>query len=74
MFVKLEGKTVKGRNKLREAGSPNHWIVTDKRDYVSFSDRVGPWLLVRPDNNQSDKSRWVNMFDDWDFVVNILNV
>jgi hypothetical protein len=73
MFIKLEGITNKARNKLREAGSPNHWIIIEKRDYVAFSDRSGPWVLVRPDNNQHDKSRWVHLFDDWDFKVEVIN-
>lgn len=69
MAVVLTPKTGKGKNKLHEAGNPAHWIVVETREMVGFSDREGPWLFVRPDNNMHDKSRWVHATSDVDFVV-----
>ena len=70
--IKLHHKTQRGRNKLNEAGNPEHWIVLEQRDYVSFSDRNGPWIHVQPTNNSKDKSRWVSMTDDHDFTVEVI--
>lgn len=66
--VKLVAKTNKGKNKINEAGKPDHWIVLETRDFVGFSDRGGPWLHIIPDNNV-DQSRWVHQLDDRDFNV-----
>lgn len=70
--VTLEPKTGKGRNKINEAGKPEHWIVQDQRESVGFSERDGPWLLIQPANNAGDKSRWVNLVNDNDFVVTVV--
>lgn len=68
-YVKLIPKTGKAKNKIREAGWPDHWIVVDEKDMVPFSERDGPWLHVTPDNNNNDKSRWVHQHNDNDFIV-----
>ena len=71
--VKLTGKTAKGKNKINESGKPDHWIISETREYVSFSDRKGPWLHVYPDNNSGpDKSRWVHAYDDINFNVELI--
>ena len=63
---------MRGKNKINEAGKPTHWIVLEERDMVGFSDRQGPWLLVQPDNNTKDQSRWVHLTDDKDFEVRVV--
>ena len=68
--VKLHHKTLRGKNKISEAGNPEHWTVLDQRDYVAFSERNGPWLHVCPNNK--DKSRWVSTTDDPDFTVEVI--
>lgn len=71
--VKLTGKTLKGKNKLREAGNPEHWTVLKQQAMVGFSDREGPWLLVAPENKSHyDHQRWVSLTDDHDFFVEIV--
>jgi len=69
MYVKLIPKNGKASNLIGMAGWPDHWVVTDKKDMVGFSDRSGPWLHVTPDNNHSDSKRWVHQHNDKDFVV-----
>ena len=72
-FVKLTGKTGKAKNKINEAGKPDLWVVNEIRNVIGFSDRAGPWLHIRPDNNLSEKSRWVHLNDDSDFKVEVVN-
>lgn len=69
--VNLTGKTLKGKNRIREAGT-NHWIVLREADEVVFSVRPGPWLFVTPDANKQDFSRWVQLADDPDFIVEVI--
>ena len=71
-FVRLIGKTLKGRSKLNDAGKPDHWVIIEERSMIGFSDRPGPWIHVRPDNNNTDKSRWVNLHNDFDFEVEVI--
>jgi hypothetical protein len=60
----------KDYERLREAARHYaQWVVTEKRDMVAFSERDGPWLHVVPDNNNTDKSRWVHQHSDKDFNV-----
>lgn len=70
--IKLTHKTGRGRNKINEAGNPEHWIVLREQDYVVFSEREGPWLFVRPANNMDNKERWVSTTNDPDFNVEII--
>lgn len=71
--VKLHPKSMKGRNKINEAGKPEHWLVLEERDFVSFSQRNGPWLHVAPDiPGNKDLSRWVSTTDDPDFTVEVV--
>ena len=73
-YLKLLGKTGKGKNKINEAGKPEHWIVMEQRDSVGFSDREGPWLHIYPDNNSGTaNSRWVHASDDRDFTVELIS-
>ena len=72
-YLRLKGKTNKGKNKINEAGKPGRWVLIEQRDSVGFSDREGPWLHVYPDNNENvSKSRWVHATDDRDFTVELI--
>lgn len=68
--VKLTAKTLKGKNRLREAGDPEHWTVLKQQAMVGFSQHEGPWLFVKPQNEFH--SRWVHLTDDHDFVVEVV--
>ena len=61
----LIGKTLKGKNKIREAGT-NEWVVIKDPQRVQFD--KGLWIMIEPANGNSEKSRWVR-FDapDKDF-------
>lgn len=62
----LIGKTLKGKNKIREAGT-NEWVVIKDPQRVQFAE--GLWIMIEPANGKSEKSRWVR-FDapDKDFI------
>ena len=38
--VTLEPKTGKGRNKINEAGKPEHWIVQDQRESPAVTQQI----------------------------------
>lgn len=64
MKVFLEGKTLKGRNRIREHG--NVWEVAIVQQEVIFSYNPGPWWLVQaPDGH----SRWIHSLEDEHFKV-----
>ena len=68
-FVTLIPKTNKASNRMREAGT-HIWIVISQADSVIFSEKEGPWLYIRPNDNKGDKfERWVNLHNDFDFIV-----
>lgn len=70
-LIHLCGKTLKGKNRVREHG--NEWEILFVREKVSFSSQPGPWLCVRPwglDNH----IRWVHIHQDIDFEVVVPNV
>jgi len=67
---KLTGKTLKGKNRVREFGS--EWNLIDTKDKVSFTQEPGPWLLLKPAKDKqgrNDGSRWVHATHDQDFLV-----
>lgn len=70
--VMLVGKTLKGKNRLRESNT-NTWRIVRISDKVGFSQEPGPWFLVRPcikDSNESQwLSRWVHSSNDKDFTI-----
>lgn len=71
--VKLTGLSLRGKNKIREAGSPIHWTVLEEKETVGFSEKGGPWLHVAPDvPNGKDHSRWVRKEGDSDFLVEVV--
>lgn len=63
---KLTGKSLKGKNRVRENGET--WELVEKRQKVLFSTEDGPWLLLSSIANPSH-SRWVHEHHDTDFVV-----
>lgn len=64
----LEGKTRKGKNRIHELG--NEWDLIRTSDAVLFSQRIGPWGLIRPKNDvKSEKSRWIHLMFDQDFDI-----
>lgn len=79
MLVKLIPKTLKGKNKINEAGT-NEFVVEKSQDTVLFSTEIGPWLFCVPSNDiienslrgVSTKSRWVNQNNDKDFTVEFI--
>ena len=67
--VKLVGKSMKGKNRVREHGSV--WTVHVITEKVLFNPQPGPWLFVSPLGRlfQDKASRWVHQTDDQDFIV-----
>lgn len=64
----LVGKTLRGKNRIRELGS--EWILIRKSAQVLFDKRPGPWWLVAPVGHDADeKSRWIHSTHDVDFEV-----
>lgn len=61
----LEGKTLKGKNRVREHGS--EWTLLETRQRVLFSFDTGPWLHVQ--SLKTGDSRWVHGVSDRDFKV-----
>lgn len=70
-YYTLTPKSLKAKNRVREAGNPARWVLMEKRLSVAFSDRPGPWLLLRPDvpGQPTEHSRWVSMTEDPHFDV-----
>jgi len=70
----LEGKTLKGRNRVRELG--NVWLLEKEMAKVGFSSEPGPWLLIFPETCRTNcrstlcnHSRWVHGTNDSDFAM-----
>jgi len=64
----LEGKTGKGKNRIRENGS--EWVLLQEADHVMFNPERGPWLLIRPAARTDDaKDRWIHSKHDVDFRI-----
>lgn len=64
----VEGKTLKGKNRIRENG--NEWDLIRTSDSVLFAQRSGPWGLIKPKNDpKGEKSRWIHLIDDHDFNI-----
>ena len=68
--IRLKGKTMKGKNRIREHGEM--WNVLAETDTVLFAPgSKGPWLFAAPvGKNQNDKSsRWIKSVNDLDFDI-----
>lgn len=61
MDIQLIGKTMKGKNKIREHGQ--FAKVVQEADKVFFSDEIAKWIFIKPHN------RWLIDGDDADFIV-----
>lgn len=66
MDIELIGKTIKGKNKIREKGK--FASIKQETQTVYFSAREGPWIYIIPHN------RWIHKIDDNDFIVKNLGI
>jgi len=69
MKIELIGKSLKGKNKVRELG--NIWIVLKEQEKVGFSNLSGRWCLIVPEQFKEESFncphiRWINIFGDLD--------
>lgn len=65
----LTAKTLKGRNRIREAGTDVVTIIMT-REQVIFSNVPGPWALVGFEGADIRTSRWINLkHGDVDFTI-----
>lgn len=69
MKIELIGKSLKGKNKVRELG--NIWIVLKEQERVGFSNLSGGWCLVIPEHFKEqgfncEHARWIHIFSDLD--------
>jgi len=67
MMLHLKGKTQKGKNRVREHGT--QWVICRMQDRVAFSNKLGPWWLIKPVNGFEKDSRWICNTHDDDFEV-----
>ena len=68
--IRLKGKTMKGKNRIREHG--DMWNVLAETDTVLFApSSTGPFLFIAPPGkDQNDKSsRWIKSANDLDFEI-----
>jgi hypothetical protein len=62
----LKGKTLKGKNRIREHGS--EWDTLTSSPSVLFDARPGPWLFVAPIGKPFD-ARWIHALHDDNFEI-----
>lgn len=65
MQVRLAGKTLRGKNRVREHGEV--WTVRD-RGRVFFDGKESEWLLVEAGNGKM----WVKVSNDFNFFLEVL--
>ena len=65
---KMTPKTLKGRNRIREAGT-NVVEVFKSMDNPAFAPGTGTWLLVRFKGKPSKLNRWIHPTNDPEFEV-----
>lgn len=67
----LSGKSLKGKNRIKELGA--EWMVIAERESVMFSRNCGPWALIVPVERHvpgvKADTRWINLRDDRDFII-----
>ena len=61
--VILRGTTKKGKQRVKQHGPI--WEVVKTKENVLFSDKDGPWLLLRAGNDL----RWVHEAQDDNFTL-----
>ena len=66
--MKLQAKTLKGKNRIKELG--DEWWLIKTSDTVAFAQRNGPWGYVRPaKKGGQNHERWIHLIDDHDFDI-----
>ena len=65
-IIQLEGKTKKGKERIKRDGP--FWKIIRASNKIFFSSENGPWLLVQSEENLN-VSRWVKQNNDFDFIV-----
>ena len=63
----IKGKTLKGKNKIREAGT-DKWAVIDESETVQFSSEKN-WIHILPNGKAKKLSRWIQRNNDINFTV-----
>ena len=63
----IEGKTLKGKNKIREAGT-DKWVIIDESETVQFSTEKN-WIHILPNGKAKKLSRWIQRHNDINFTV-----
>lgn len=63
--IEIEGVSRKGKNRVREQGST--FEIEEIKDRVLFSDKSGPWLLLK--SNNPNHGRWIHATEDKDFRI-----
>jgi hypothetical protein len=66
-WVIIKGKTLKGKNKIREAGT-DKWAVIDESETVQFSTEKN-WIHILPNGKAKKLSRWIQRNNDINFTV-----
>ena len=66
-WVIIKGKTLKGKNKIREAGT-DEWVVIDESETVQFSTEKN-WIHILPNGKAKKLSRWIQRNNDINFTV-----
>jgi hypothetical protein len=61
--LRLSGKTVHGKNRIREHGS--EWVVTNR--HTTIRPQPNHKLSIR--STLTGAERWVNLIDDKDFQI-----
>jgi hypothetical protein len=67
----IKGKNAKASGKIVEHKCPT-WTVIDIMEEVSFSERIGPWIRVSPNNGKTSDpfSMVVHSTNDLNYEVN----
>ncbi len=68
MKFQLTGKTLKGRNRIREAGTSSVEVVKSMEN-PAFAPGTGTWFLVRFEGRPSKLNRWIHLTADPEFHV-----
>ena len=63
----IKGKTLKGKNKIREAGT-DKWVVIYESETVQFSSEKN-WIHILPNGKAKKLSRWIQRNNDINFTV-----
>ena len=63
----IKGKTLKGKNKIKEAGT-NEWCIIDESEIVLFSSEKN-WIHILPNGKAKKLSRWIQRNNDKNFEL-----